>query len=74
MPPGAPLCLAVSILAAPQALSGQVAKADMTRLRERAPRSTVATFDSTRPSRHSELVERHARPREGFRLAGLPEH
>ena len=33
----------------------------------------VATFDSTRPSRHPAFVEQRARLYEGLRLAGLPE-
>ena len=64
-----------AILAAAEALSGSMAeaKADMAIFRERTPRTTVATFDSTRPSRHPAFVEQRARLYEGLRLAGLPE-
>jgi DNA-binding winged helix-turn-helix (wHTH) protein/tetratricopeptide (TPR) repeat protein/TolB-like protein len=64
-----------AILAAAQALSGRLAEAsaDMAVFRQRAPRITVTTFDSTRPSRHPAFVEQRARLYEGLRLAGLPE-
>lgn len=64
-----------AILAAAQALSGRVAdaNADMANYRQRNPGKTVATFDSTRPSRHPAFIEQRARLYEGLRLAGLPE-
>ena len=64
-----------AILAAAEALSGRVAdaNADMAIYRQRSPGKTVATFDSTRPSRHPAFVEQRARLYEGLRLAGLPE-
>jgi adenylate cyclase len=65
-----------AILAAAQALSGRVAdaNADMAVYRQRTPLTTVATFDSVRPSKHPAFVEQRARLYEGLRLAGLPEH
>ena len=64
-----------AILAAAEALSGRVpeANADMATYRQRTPQATVATFDSTRPSRHPAFIEQRARLYEGLRLAGLPE-
>ncbi|MEO6363562.1 MAG: winged helix-turn-helix domain-containing protein, partial [Caldimonas sp.] len=64
-----------AILAAAEALSGRVAEAnaDMAIYRQRSPGTTVATFDSTRPSRHPAFVEQRARLYQGLRLAGLPE-
>lgn len=64
-----------AILAATEALSGRVAEAnaDMAIYRQRNPGKTVATFDSTRPSRHPAFVEQRARLYQGLRLAGLPE-
>ena len=64
-----------AILAAAEALSGRVAEAnaDMAIFRQRSPGKTVATFDSTRPSRHPAFVEQRARLYQGLRRAGLPE-
>ena len=74
-PSGAGGATPYAILAAAEALSGSVAdaNADMAIYRQRIPRRTVATFDSTRPSRHPAFVEQRARLYEGLRLAGLPE-
>ena len=64
-----------AILAAAEALAGRTAEADadMAVYRQRAPRTTVATFDATRPSRHPAFIEQRARLYQGLRLAGLPE-
>ena len=74
-PSGAGGATPYAVLAAAEALSGSVAdaNADMAIYRQRIPRRTVATFDSTRPSRHLAFVEQRARLYEGLRLAGLPE-
>lgn len=64
-----------AILAAATALSGHPSDAsvDMAVYRQRLPRATVATFDSTRPSRHPAFIAQRARLYAGLRLAGLPE-
>jgi predicted Zn-dependent protease len=64
-----------AMLAAAEALLGRLADAesDMAIFRQRAPRITVATFDSARPSQHPAFIEQRARLYQGLRLAGLPE-